>query len=293
MQPATDDPTYVVTPDRGHIFYRELAERLYAAMSEFMTGVELRGPAELPKDLTEVRLVIVNPVECALSGDFFVRRASTARARIIALAECAQTHWYRDQFNLGLHFDVILDIGFTPQQNTHPFRDTEYRFVFNGLSSSDEFLLSGEERPLPWALVGHATGERARLAAALIEQVSPAGFVFLPTLASPGAEGMLSSEQLLRVLRSSKLYVWRSHHRYRYYESFRFRDALLAGAIPCKIDPDDTAPDAPGVFGTVLELGQVSAARGFEALREDALAFYTSQGTFADHLEKALCDVNL
>jgi hypothetical protein len=292
LRPGDDGPTYVVTPDRGHIFYRDLAERVFEAMSVLMERVELRTPAELPENLADARLVVVNPVECALSGDFFIRRAATARSRIMALAESAQTRWYSDQFKLGLDFDVILDIGFTRQHDLHRFSETTYRFVFNGLSPGDEFPEPHEgDRPLPWAFVGHATAGRARLAAALIAQVSPAGFVFLPALTTPGAEGRLGSEQLHRVLHSSVIYVWCAHHPHRYYESFRFRDALLAGAIPCKIDPNQTERDAPCIFGSVTELTQVLETRGVDALREDALTFYTSHGTFTDRVEGALRDV--
>jgi hypothetical protein len=281
--------TYVVRPEQGHTFYRDLADRVYGAMSEFAIELDLISPSDLPENLGDARLVIVNPVECALSGGSFIARASAARFRIMALAECAETKWYEDQFKVGLHFDALLDVGFTPQRDHHRFDDTPYRFVFNGTSADDLFAVSPQEqRPIAWALIGHATLERARLTAALCERISPGGFVFLPVLGPPSSEGMLSSDALRRVLRLSRLYVWRSHHGYRYYESFRFRDAILCGTAPCKIDPDTTEASVPGVYRSLDDLRRVLAEAGFQAMVDEAVSFYVSRGRLADHLKNAL-----
>jgi hypothetical protein len=282
-------PTFVVRPEQGHSFYRDLADRLYGAMSEFAIELKLISPSDLPENLGDARLIIVNPVECALSGGSFIARASAARSRIMALAESVETKWYEDQFKVGLRFDAVLDVGFTPQHDHHRFDDTPYRFVFNGTSADDRFARSPQEqRPIKWAMIGHATLQRARLTAALCERISPAGFVFLPVLGPPSSEGMLSSDALRRVLRLSGLYVWRSHHGYRYYESFRFRDAILCGAAPCKIDSDATEADVPGVYRSLDDLCRVLADPGVEAMVDEALSFYVSRGRLADHLKNAL-----
>ena len=105
--------TYVVSPTLGNTFYKDLARRIYAALAETVPATSLVDSHDLERDLRQARLVIVNPIECALGNSSFVRLANGAGLRIAALAECVGTKWYCDQFKMGLRLDAVFDFGFT------------------------------------------------------------------------------------------------------------------------------------------------------------------------------------
>jgi len=94
-------------------------------------------------------------------------------------------------------------------------------------------------------------------------------------------------------LSRTRYYVWTSHHEFLYYESFRFLEAILVGAVPCKIDGRAAWKQLgiPGIFPTVQALCDTVHSEGFSSMRNSAKAFYLSQSSLANHLERILEDV--
>jgi len=104
------------------------------------------------------------------------------------------------------------------------------------------------------------------------------------------AEPLLGSEGLPAVLAKAKYYLWGADRDAGYYESFRFIEALLAGMVPCKIDPDlaDEKPDVPGVYRCVQAFRAEVRDRGYLGMYRRARDFYVSRGRLEEHLSGAL-----
>ena len=297
------EPVLVVYPDKGNFFYETLARRLsVAAISILSDQDQIRlEPASALGDLDEDWLatstaLVVNPAECALSGADGLKSLAVARQRIAVLADHVRTNWSAKQFDAGLEIDAIIDVGFVRQEHDHP-SGVPYIFLYNAPLHDEADQIKRQvpgERPLTWALVGHATSERAELADALMEDLGPSGFVFLPSLRPVRAHGgLLSPAALDRLLSATSCYVWCSHHRWAYYESFRFLDAMLAGAVPCKIEARhfEALASVPNIYRSVEDLGEQLLDLGPELMFDAARQHYLAQGTLGEHLARALARV--
>ncbi len=285
--------TFVVSPERGNSFYKALARDVANAIEDLQVDAKLLSSSELAdlssSDLSRSTLLLVNPVECALSGPDSVERATSAGRKIAVVSESTATRWYGKQFKTGLDFDAVFDVGFVSQENHHEPKHVAYRFVFNGPRREEDIRAAESERPLRWALIGHETAARARLADELAAKLGPGGFVFLPPLKSPDQASSTIGEHALRsILERAETYVWCSHHEFAYFESFRFRDALLGGALPIKIDPAaDTSP-IPGVYRSVDSFAAALDAAGRDAMFAQAVEFYKTGKSLAEELGSAL-----
>lgn len=294
----------IVYPATGSVFHEGLARRLATARRERSEGTLVCSSAEV-RDMDADRIAhmavaIVSPWECVrgITGkEKFFSRLSAARRRILVLAEAVETKWFTWQFHMPVQYDALFDVGFISQENKLRNFDLPYRFLFNGPTQYEEQTIaqassSEPERSVPWAFVGHSREGRIRLAAELVEKIDPGGFVFLP---NPGfgvreGKGTIGPSGMASVLSKTRYYVWRSHHEFAYYESFRFIEAILSGAVPCKIDSEDTWKQygIPGVFPSVEALRDRIQSDGFSSMLESAKEFYLSQGRLADHLKQAL-----
>jgi hypothetical protein len=298
------DPILIVYPSRGSAFHETFARRLAAAADEGLRGALVRSSAEVSEmdeeQLAGATLGIVSPWECAQfvgNRERFFARLSAAKKRITVLAEAVEIKWFSWQFRLPIRYDALIDVGFASQKHKlPPSFDLPYHFLFNGPTREEERTIkaasTSSKRPIPWAFVGHIREDRARLASELVEELDPGGFVFLPT-AGAGVrkgKGMISPSSLANVLSKTRYYVWRSHHEFAYYESFRFIEAILAGAVPCKVDVGGTwkQPGIPNVFPSVQALRRCIESEGFPSMLGAAREFYLSRGRLADHLEEAL-----
>jgi hypothetical protein len=294
----------IVYPDGGSVFHEKLARRLGAAAEEGSQEALVRSSAEVcemdGEQLALTTLGIVSPWECAQfigSKEKLFSRLSVAKKRVMILAEAVEAKWFGLQFRLPVRYDALIDVGFASQRDRLPSGfDLPYHFLFNGPTREEaqaiELALVPSERRIPWAFVGHTKVDRVKLAAELVNELDPGGFVFLPTPGSGVREGkgMISPSGLAHVLSNTRYYVWRSHHEFAYYESFRFIEALLAGAAPCKVDIEGTwkQPEIPNVFPSVRALRRCIESEGFAAMLGSARQFYLSRGRLADHLEEAL-----
>lgn len=295
----------IVYPAEGSDFYKQLARRLATACSENSRTVSLYSSAEVrdmeSDHLADEAVLIVNPWECSIQiGDSaaFFSTLSGARRRITVLAEAAGFEWFTKQFELPLHHEMLIDVGFVSQEDKLQDLQVPYRFLSNSATREEERMLEQAtpyEKPIPWAFIGHNRQTRINLAAQLVDELDPGGFVFLPDRGRGVKEGQgtIGPLGLSALLSRTKYYIWNSLHEFEYYESFRFREAVLAGAVPCKIDDADVWRDldVPGIFPSVGALLDDIHSEGFDSMWHSTKEYYLSQGTLADNLEEILRDV--
>jgi hypothetical protein len=194
--------------------------------------------------------------------------------------DCVATPWYRQLRDLSAKVGIatILDLGLHDQGSSlEPADRGSYRFVFSGLTPSEERHLQGapedDGRTIPWAFVGHVTPNRAALVDHLIQKIDPRGFVYMPT-AAPYTEKdspHLNQEQFERVLHRTRYQVWCSHHAHFYMEPERFRTSLLTGGVPIKVvlsrcEVPRTAP-LSYLMPEAHQVGDRLSDRVFERLR--------------------------
>lgn len=167
-----------------------------------------------------------------------------AKQAVVVLMECGKVRWFG--YNVDLlqkaRLDLLIDIGFHTQLSDVPaFLHSDYRFVLSGLTKSEREAAyqTGSlrsERPIPWAFIGHLQPRRAKFAQDLVTNLEKDGFVYLPhSLRVVEGGPHIGRQQLQTILERTRYYIWCSHHDYFYAESERFRNALLAGAVPIKV----------------------------------------------------------
>lgn len=292
------NPPIIVYPYAGSVFHQDLARRLHKACQENSTAAHLYSSAEFrdvdPASLRGTTLLIVNPWECVheLPGvSTFYEQLAKADKRLMVLAEAIEVKWFDRQFSLPIEYDAFIDVGFVSQEEKLADPSLPYIFLFHGPTAREEEQvsnMSSANRPIPWAFVGHRRDDRIRMAAEMAEKVDPAGLVFLPNTGSGvrKGKGMIGPSGMVASLSRTQCYVWRSHHDFRYYESFRFREAILAGAAPCKIDAevDWSGHEIPGIFSSIEAFAETLNTKGFETIQESARDFYLSGGRLAKHL---------
>ena len=253
------------------------------------------------EQLEDSTVALVNPSECTLGlGNVkeFLSRISVARKRVMVLAEAIENRWFKVQFRLPIRYDAVIDVGFLSQKDKLPDSDLPYRFLFNGPTQEEKRKIERTEpsrRTIPWAFVGHRRDDRFALAAELVERLDPGGFLFLP---NPGTgvvrtNGKIGPSGLEAVLSRTKYYVWTSHHTFMYYESFRFIEALLAGAAPCKIayPAEWKKIGIPGIFPSAEAFCKVARSEDYASMLGAAKDYYLSRGLLADHLGEVFQDV--
>jgi len=170
-------------------------------------------------------------------------RAAVGGPTAAVQLDCVQTWWFAHASNLCgcAGIPTLLDLGFHDQSaDLTPAQARLYRFVFNGLTESERADLDTLDltapRPVPWVFVGHMTEDRVRLVQRIMSEVDLKGFVYMPTLAPFTANGPhLNEQQLMSVLGQARYQIWCAHHTYFYLESERFRQSVLAGAVPIKL----------------------------------------------------------
>lgn len=298
----------VVYAPSQNAFYANFARRLFLACRE--TGVRAKlvssdSVHNLP--LREIRgssAVLVNPwdlVHSLTSEAPFYETVSNFRNRIMILAEAIETRWFSHQFRLPVSIDAFVDVGFIPQKGKmkeYGFSHVPYRFLFNGLLKRERDRVAAENpienarRPIPWAFIGHKTLERVEFARWLAEEVDPKGAIFLSDQGRgirPGS-GAISPMGMDLILKKSRYYVWMAHHNFAYYESFRFREAVLNGAVPLKLDREFYSEHCtvPGVVYSREELADTMVEGSYEQAYEASRAYYLDRKGFEDELREVL-----
>lgn len=286
--------------------YANLARRLLLACLEAGARAGLVNSKqlhELPaEEIKDSHLVLVSPLDLVrplTDRAAFFEALSRARKRIVVLAEALETGEFSGQLRLPISVDVLLDVGFVPQKHKLAelgLSHVPYRFLFDGLLRREVGRLASEdparnaERPIPWAFVGHMTGERVELARWLIEEIDAGGTLFLPKPSRLLRSGAISPRGMDLLLKKTQFYVWSSHHKFAHYESFRFREAILNGAVPLKLD-HRFAPrfsSVPGVVSSRRELAALINKKGFKRAYEACRAYYLEHEPLARGLGEVL-----
>ena len=296
----------IIYPQSGASFYEMLGRRLEAACEEISVGAtavsaeEILGMAE--DRLSGAAVAVVQPHQCYFGlndKQKFSRTVSRAAKKIAVTAESVETVYFENQVKVPVQFDALLDVGFVSQKEKLGRQgdfEVPYRLLMHGPTGAERQRIeqvSASGKEIPWATVGHDRPGRSKLARDLMQSFDPGGVVFLPPegILVSQERGMIGPSGLDALLQKTRFYVWQSLHDFAYYESFRFREAVLAGAVPCKIDATAGswgADGIPGVFRSVESFVDTVRELGFEAMRESAKEFYLSQGLFSDHLKKVL-----
>jgi hypothetical protein len=308
--PMGSDDIIVVYPQAGNTLYEVLGQRLATAWEENSRSATLCSASVvcgMDREALGGKLVmVVQPAQCYIGlavpdREALSLRLSEAHHRVAVTAESVKITFFGNQFKIPARstvpvvFDAAVDVGFISQADSLEGFETPYLFLFNGPTREEKRTIeqaTTSVRRIPWALVGHDKGDRVELAYDLTREVDPGGAVFLPPsgVVIQKDNGMISPSGLHALLGRTRYYVWKSLHEFDYYESFRFREAVLAGAAPCKIDGSNFWEDSgiPGIFPSVSAFAEQATSGGYEPLLEQAKEFYLSQGLLADRLEEVL-----
>jgi hypothetical protein len=163
------------------------------------------------------------------------------------LLECVRTKWFVKSWDLFRQANVqwFFDLGFHSQYDDIPanikgVRET-YHFAWNGLTDRERIIAQNwlehpGVRPIPWASIGHSEPVRIQFVKTLMDSLDPHGFVYMPLLTHITENGPhMNGQHMQKTLERTRYFIWRTHHEYFYMESERFRNALLAGAVPVKV----------------------------------------------------------
>jgi hypothetical protein len=243
-----DECVTVVVPGSVNYFHDRAGLRIAGALNGIGIDADVAtlGAASRGGDWC----FLINPYEIAFAagGETAYPQLDGLRRkyrRVVAvLMECADTPWFDMSLDVCRKSGVtrVLDLGFHTQQESIPESiRRDYYFALSGLTETERraipFRRSHADRPIPWVFVGHLAPPRLTMVERLLRLADPGGFVYMPNIGPVRERGPhINGEQLLRVLGRSRCQVWCTHHSRFYMESERFRDSLLAGCIPIKLD---------------------------------------------------------
>ncbi len=262
-----DPNALIIIPGSLNYFYDQAGQRIAEALTNLGFRADVRTLGEVTDTVPRYdRTFVINVAETILaygrkgkdhpqSGRLDSAEELLALARLAEIRaavggptaavqlDCAQTWWFAHACNLCgcAGIPTLLDLGFHDQSaDLTPEQAHIYRFVFNGLTDSERAALDTLDRTaprsVPWVFVGHMTEDRVRLVQRIMSEVDLRGFVYMPTLAPFTASGPhLNEQQLMSVLGQARYQIWCAHHTYFYLESERFRQSVLAGAVPIKL----------------------------------------------------------
>jgi hypothetical protein len=247
-EPALGGRASVVVPGSVNYFHDRAGRRVADALNGI--GIDAEVATLDVADCGGDWCFLINPYEIAFGAGgaaAYPRLEALARrySRVVAvLMECAETPWFEMSIDVCRKTGVarVLDLGFHEQRQSVP-KDLRpnYYFAFGGLTEAERraipFQRSGNDRPIPWVFVGHLAQPRLTMIEHLLRSADPGGFVYMPNVGPVRERGPhINGEQLVRILGRSRCQVWCTHHARFYMESERFRDSLLAGCVPVKLD---------------------------------------------------------
>ena len=266
-----DDPgrpwVVVIIAGTVNYFYNTLGKRLAEALGNLGAAVQvatldtfepqgydccfLVGLAEIVAGHNDARAALQRLAEIHACSKF------TAVWNFESMA----TGWFAQTRKLlfQVKFDVLVDSNIHDQRRLVPDElRAKQQFVFYGLTRREREQIRSDcqqdgQRPIPWVMVGHATGSRIALVERLISEVHPSGFVYLSQLSPVTEEGPhLNARQYQAVFRRCRFHVWCSHHEAFYAEGERFRVSALCGGVPIKIYHQPPAPDLITPFSFLM-----------------------------------------
>jgi hypothetical protein len=277
-------------PGSLNYFYNLYARWMAEAFRGMGLKVDLHVLDEVPQaDYDFCILSNIGEIEWANRGLDPRTRLMAIRRRCRTLisfsADCAQTTWFQNNLAVAreLGADAILDVGFVAQEVPELRQDgPRYHFAFDGLLETQASALGAVAdedlagRTIPWTHIGGRNPKRVELTERLITRLSPQGFIYLPEPGPVTETGSphLNSEQMERILRRTRYYVWFSKHRSFFMESLRFRMAWLSGCVPVEV-VDDSAdlPENLPFSDWVMREGEVAERLRTFRFRESRRAF--------------------
>lgn len=303
-QPFRGRTALVIIPGRVSYFYDTEGQRVAEAFRNLGGTAHVHTLFDYPQQSFDwCFLLNLSEIVHAYNGDVpgVMKQLEMIKQRCgrvaLVLLESVKTQWFMESFNLMRQagVEILLDLGFHDQREQTPHKARPYyHFVFNGLVASEQQVVPERQtgmasRPLPWTFVGHLTPVRFHLLKQLTQKYDRQGFVYLVHFTPVTETGPhLNQHQFHQVLQKTRFKIWCSHHHHPYVESIRFRLALLAGALPVKIElfPQDFTAQVPFPYLILPEEGFVEQLR--------TMNFETVRGRFVDEfcqlprLEKTL-----
>ena len=282
QQPLRGRTALIIIPGRVSYFYDSEGRRVAEAFRNLGGTADVCTLTQRPTQPYDICFLLnLSEIVHAHNGNvsFVMEQLAQVKQQCgrvaLVLLESVRTRWFLDSFNLmqKAGVEVLLDLGFHDQREQTPLKArSAYHFLFNGLVESERQVVPSRQtplatRPLPWTFVGHLTPVRFHLLKQLTEKYDRQGFVYLVHFTPVTETGPhLNQQQFHQVLQKSRFKIWCSHHQYPYIESIRFRLALLAGALPIKIDlfPPDFAQPVPFAELMLPEAEFVERLRGLE-----------------------------
>ena len=293
----------IVFPSQINWFYELQAHSI--AKELVLAGTPARAIAadavdEAPENPGSA-VLIVNLAECILSAERSGQRRqllSTLHSferRILLNYDSIYSNWFKRQFeDQPRLITEIFDVCMKPQAK-YFVRGLPYSWIAEAFTDSElrSLLDRRPDRPVPWAIIGHATPDRAAFASAAQETLGSSGFAFLPPLRPYQKATGLGDRELMRILERCDFYLWNSHHEFPYHEGFRALHAIRAGALPAKIDPLNWRhfTDVPWVYRSLTDLKERRDRIGLQRLYKEARDFVLHHGTVGRNLAGALRNV--
>jgi hypothetical protein len=273
-------------------FYQDCAERLAKALTLSGARVVLASASEPPAGVFDVGLVVgLGETAHACGEENLIANLQEFGGRCAVVAavtlESPQTHWFGREIQLfqRLGLERLVEMNVYSKKDSIADPSVYYSFLPYGLlpderAAARRHLENPGQRRIPWVTIGFTTVERTQLAASLVREVDPRGFIYLSTLSPVRDDGHhLGPRQIARILEQSAFYVWRSHHPHFYLEGERYRQAAIHGCVPIKVV--DALPDErhlPFPY-SIVPLDQIAALADPQyaaELRERFLSEYLS-----------------
>ena len=212
------------------------------------------------------------------------RRCGTA---VMWLLEPAHTRWFDHSYRLfhecGL--DILADNALHDQSaEMDDERLLVYHHLFYGLTESEKRevragAFEDDRRVIPWVFVGHKTPARCELARVLVEEVDPAGLLYLTDVAPITEDGPhLTDAGFQKALRRSRFQLGSAQNPSSCLEWERYRRSALAGCVPIRVVEGDFPGDLDLPFPYLVvrreELAERLDPGAFRGLRSAFLEEY-------------------
>lgn len=296
----------IVYPDGLNWFYAHIAKVLHRDLLNFFAEVEL-----VPSSTASTRLctgeiaIIVSLYECALSArnadsadhsDKFIANLKRFKCRVLYNYDCIYSEYFTKQFvKFPGVITSVMDVGAKEQHYSDMIYGVPYHWLPENYASfeMDDIVVDKLVRPIPWALIGHMNKDRVSLASICRQELGGDGFVYLPQLKPYGIHNnSLTYDDIFKLLKRTKFYVWGSHHSYPYHEGLRSLHAVISGAAPAKIDPRyyGMYQDVPWVYRSVSDLRSDISENGHESMLTRARKFLSNRPTIGQSVSALISE---
>ncbi len=311
IQPLTGRKALFIVPESVSYFYDVEGTRIAECFSRLGGEVVVCGIDSFPQEYYDwcFLLNLCEIISAQNENSNYVLeqiqriRLQTTHVALV-LMESVRMTWFANNFHFFhlANLDILIDIGFYDQRfhlfagdaSAYSGAESAYRFLFNGLTHRERLIVEqmatpAAERPIPWAFIGHQVEGRIRFLEQLMERVGRDGVVYLPEFTPVTEDGPhMNEKQFFDVLKRTRLKIWCAHVSHYYVESIRFRQAILTGCLPIKVNNQVRDIDANHPFSRFVfeyeNFDQRMRELDFEAARKSFQEEYFSQPSFESSL---------